>query len=113
MSEQTPMTTSEEDAFALTRAAVALSQAVESQDQAALAAALDENLNLWTGIKTLVSRDDCKLPDDIRENLKRLSDYTAKATFELTKDSQTDKIETLVNTNLQIAEGLLEGSAKA
>jgi flagellar biosynthesis regulator FlaF len=113
MSEQTPMTTSEEDAFALTRAAVALSQAVENQDQAALTSALDENLSLWTGIKTLVSREDCQLPSDIRENLKRLSDYTAKVTFDLSKESQTDKVEALVNTNLQIAEGLLEGNAKA
>jgi len=107
------MSVFEEDAFALTRAAVALSQALENKDQAALATALDENLNLWTGIKTLVNREDCTLPQDVRDNLRLLSDYTAKVTFDLSSESQGDKIEALVNTNLQIAEGLLEGGAKA
>ncbi|WP_337995996.1 flagellar biosynthesis regulator FlaF [Oleispirillum naphthae] len=110
--EKAPMSTFEEDAFALTQAAVALSQALEKNDQTALAAALDENLNLWTAIKTLVARDDCKLPADIRTSLTRLSDYTAKVTFDLSKDRLSEKVEALVNTNLQIAEGLLEGGAK-
>jgi flagellar biosynthesis regulator FlaF len=111
--ENKPLSSFEEDAFALTRAAVGLSQALEKNDQAALVAALDENLNLWTAIKTLVSRNDCKLPPDIRTNLTRLSDYTAKVTFDLSKQRQAEKIEVLINTNLQIAEGLLEGGAKA
>jgi len=110
--EKAPMSTFEEDAFALTQAAVALSQALEKNDQAALAAALDENLSLWTAIKTLVTRDDCKLPQDIRTNLTRLSDYTAKVTFDLSKERLSEKVETMINTNLQIAEGLLEGGEK-
>lgn len=110
--EHASLSSFEEDAFALTRAAVGLSQALENGDQTALAAALDENLNLWTAIKTLVARDDCKLPQDIRSNLTRLSDYTAKVTFDLSKQRQLEKIEVLINTNLQIAEGLLEGAAK-
>jgi flagellar biosynthesis regulator FlaF len=111
--EKTPLSSFEEDAFALTRSAVALSEALETGDQAALAAALDENLNLWTAIKTLVERDDCNLPQDIRDNLARLGDYTAKVTFDLSKQRRMEKIEVLVNTNLQIAEGLLEGGTKA
>jgi len=107
------MTAFEEDAFALTRAAVALSQALEADDQNALVAALDDNLNLWMGIKTLINRDECQLPQDIRDNLRLLSDYTAKVTFDLSKGSNSEKIEALINTNLQIAEGLLEGGAKA
>ncbi|MBN2751530.1 MAG: hypothetical protein JXQ84_02365 [Rhodospirillaceae bacterium] len=110
--EEKLASTFEEDAFALTKAAVALSQALESGDQTALAAALDENLNLWTAIKTLVARDDCKLPEDIRSNLTQLSNYTAKVTFDLSKDSLAGKVEAMINTNLQIAEGLLEGGAK-
>ncbi len=111
--ENKTLSSFEEDAFALTRAAVDLSQALENGDQTALAAALDENLNLWTAIKTLVARTDCKLPEDIRTNLTRLSEYTAKVTFDLSKQRQTEKIEVLINTNLQIAEGLLEGAAKS
>ncbi len=110
--ENASLSSFEEDAFALTRAAVAMSEALETGDQTALAAALDENLNLWTAIKTLVERADCKLPQDIRTNLARLGDYTAKVTFDLSKQRKLEKIEVLVNTNLQIAEGLLEGGAK-
>lgn len=103
----------EEDALALTQAAVGMSQALSGADEVALAAALDDNLQLWTAIKTLVTRDDCRLPDDIRTNLTRLSDYTAKVTFDLSADRRAQKIETLINANLQIAEGLLEGQARA
>lgn len=103
----------EEDALALTQAAVGMSQALSSADEAALAAALEDNLQLWTGIKTLVARVDCRLPEDIRTNLTRLSDYTAKVTFDLSADRRAQKIETLINANLQIAEGLLEGQARA
>ncbi|SBW01300.1 conserved hypothetical protein [uncultured Alphaproteobacteria bacterium] len=109
----TQLSNFEEDALALTQAAVGMSQALEQNDGAALVAALDENLKLWTAIKTLVGKPDCQLPEDIRSNLTRLSDYTAKVTFDLSPERRAQKIEALINTNLQIAEGLLEGHAKA
>ncbi len=109
----TQISTFEDDALALTQAAVGMSQALEAGDGPALAAALDENLKLWTAIKTLMGSSDCRLPADIRTNLTRLSDYTAKVTFDLSPERRAQKIEALINTNLQIAEGLLEGQAKA
>lgn len=109
----TQLSSFEEDALALTQAAVGLSQALERNDAAALSAALDDNLKLWTAIKTLVGSPECRLPEDVRSNLTRLSDYTAKVTFDLSPERRAQKIEALIHANLQIAEGLLEGHAKA
>ncbi|MBK1666230.1 hypothetical protein CKO38_11720 [Rhodospirillum rubrum] len=101
-----------DDAFALTEAAVALSRALAAADKPALAAALEGNLQLWVGIRTLVSRTDNPLPQEVKDNLIRLSQYTAQKTFELHDGIDEDTVESLINTNLQIAEGLLEGQAK-
>lgn len=109
----TQLSNFEEDALALTQAAVGMSQALVQNDEAALAAALDQNLTLWAAIKAVVGRPGCPLPEDVRTNLGRLSDYTAQVTFDLSPERRAQKIEALINTNLQIAEGLLEGHAKA
>ena len=49
------LTVFEEDALALTQAALEISRAFEFKDDKRLAAALDRNLRLWVGIRTLVS----------------------------------------------------------
>lgn len=98
----------EEDALALTQAAVGMSRAREENDDTALISALDDNLKLWVGIKTVVAKDDCPLPQDIKNNLRRLSEFTVQKTFELGRKINDQTLETLINTNLQISEGLLE-----
>lgn len=103
----------EEEALALTQAAVGLSQARQSNDNAAMINALDDNLKLWIGIKTVVNNEEgSALPAEIRGNLTRLSEYTAQKTFELGAKMNDTTLETLINTNLQISEGLLEGMEK-
>ena len=113
MATESELTNFEEDALCLTRAAVGLSEALAGADEAALAEALDANLKVWVAIKTLVEQPGNRLPADIRSNLARLADYTAKVTFDVSPDRRASKIETLINTNLQIAEGLLEGQGRA
>jgi flagellar biosynthesis regulator FlaF len=103
----------EEDAYALTEAAVAMSQALENKDDSALADALDRNLHLWVAIRTLVSKDENKLPKEVKDNLIQLSHYAAQKTFEMQDGFHADSVESLIHTNLQIAEGLLEGKARA
>ncbi|MCF8481848.1 MAG: flagellar biosynthesis regulator FlaF [Rhodospirillum sp.] len=103
----------EDDAYALTEAAVAMSQALEKKDDIALADALDRNLQLWVAIRTLVSKDENKLPKEVKDNLIQLSHYAAQKTFEMRDGFVADTVESLINTNLQIAEGLLEGKARA
>jgi len=98
----------EEDALALTQAALEISRANETKNEKRLAAALDRNLQLWVGIRTVVSEAENPLPMAIKDNLIRLSSYVAQKTFEMQNGSSQKTIESLINTNLQIAEGLLE-----
>lgn len=98
----------EEDALALTQAALEISHAHESKDEKRLASALDRNMQLWVGIRTVVSAADNPLPMAIKDNLIRLSSFVAQKTFDMQNGPAKKTIESLVNTNLQIAEGLLE-----
>jgi flagellar biosynthesis regulator FlaF len=98
----------EEDALALTQAALEISRSHEAKNEKRLAAALDRNMQLWVGIRTMVSAADNPLPISIKDNLIRLSSFVAQKTFEMQNGSNIKTIEALVNTNLQIAEGLLE-----
>ncbi len=101
---KTEMSLLKEDAFALTQAALEISQAQESNDEKRLAAALDNNLQLWVGIRTLVERDENPLPSEVKENLSRLSHFVAQKTFEMQDGSNDKTLEALANTNLQSAE---------
>jgi flagellar biosynthesis regulator FlaF len=98
----------EEDALALTQAALEISRSYESKNEKRLAAALDRNMQLWVGIRTMVSVADNPLPMPIKDNLIRLASFVAQKTFEMQGGPSLKTIEALVNTNLQIAEGLLE-----
>ena len=102
----------EEEAFGLSRAAVLLDQAKQNRDDAqALAAALNHNLELWVAIRSMVQRPESGLPKSVGENLIRLSKFVADATFKSSDDLESTTIDTLININLQISEGLLEGLA--
>ncbi len=105
---ETEMSLLEEDAFALTQAAPEISKAQEANDEKRLAAALDRNLQLWVGIRTLVDQEDNPLPTEVKENLARLSHFVAQKTFEMQDGSDGKTLGALANTNLRIAEGLLE-----
>ena len=102
------LTVFEEDALALTQAALEISRAFEAKDDRRLAAALDRNLMLWVGIRTLVSMAENPLPMPIKDNLIRLSSFVAHKTFEMQNGANAKTIEALTNTNLQISEGLLD-----
>lgn len=99
----------EDDARALADVAVALSHALSEQDDAALAQALDQNLQLWVAIRTLATRDTNALPREVRDNLIQLSHFVAQKTFEMREGFPPDSVEALARINLQICEGLLEG----
>lgn len=108
---ETEMSLLEEDAFALTQAALEISKAQESNDEKRLAAALDRNLQLWVGIRTMVDSAENPLPAEVKENLSRLSHFVAQKTFEMQDGANDKTLEALANTNLQIAEGLLENKS--
>jgi flagellar biosynthesis regulator FlaF len=102
------LTVFEEDALALTQAALEISRAFEASDEKRLAAALDQNLRIWVGIRTLVSQAENPLPISIKDNLIRLSSFVAQKTFEMQNGANAKTIDALTNANLQISEGLLE-----
>lgn len=98
----------EEDALALLRAALMLAEAKDKNDQNRLVEALNNNMELWTGIKTLVSAKNHPLAKEIKDNLVRLADFSIGKTFEIGANTAHKTIDTLININLQISEGLLE-----
>ena len=99
----------EQDAFALTQAGILMDQARE--DPKELAAALDHNIEVWIAIRVMVTNryNDNPLPQLVRENLVRLSDYVAGTTFKHGVKMPDHILATLININFQIAQGLLEG----
>ena len=102
------LTLPQEDALALLRSATNISQARQNQDKAGLTLALDENLQLWTAIQTLVSRADHPLSATAKTNLIKLANFVVAKTLQDGCDATDKTLDTLENMNLQIAEGLLE-----
>ncbi|MCP5372625.1 MAG: hypothetical protein H6907_12915 [Hyphomicrobiales bacterium] len=105
------LTAREQEAFELSRAAMVLDVARNEGDAAALAAALEANMEIWIAIRTLVRRADMGLPPDTAANLERLGRYVAETTLNHGVDMPPHVLDTLININLQISEGLLEGMA--
>lgn len=102
----------EGEALQLTQAGLQLDQARASGDKSQLAAALEHNMQLWVAIRTLVTATDSKVPENLQGNLTRLANFVAQTTMKHGVDSPDNVIDTLVNINLQISEGLLEGHKK-
>jgi len=96
------------DALALLKSAVALDEARAGNDNSAMSSALDSNLELWVKIRTLMENKNQHLGKDVKENLITLSKSVTAMTFEYSKNADPKKIDTLININLQICEGLLE-----
>ncbi len=99
-----------QDAFALVRAATNISQARKSKDTGALVLALDQNLQLWTAIQTLISYKENPLSQTAKENLIKLTHYVVAKTIKFGAEASQEILDTFENINLQIAEGLLENA---
>jgi len=101
----------EEHAFQLSRCAIALDQARQNREKkpAELTSALNENLQVWVAIRTLSMREDSGFSDDVKDNLIKLSKFVAEKVFDSPEGISDQTMDTLINVNLQISEGLLEG----
>lgn len=108
----TGLTLTEQDAVSLSHAAVRIDQARCNNNAKELALALDSNLELWIGIRTLVMRSGSPVPTAVRDNLVRLANFVAQATLDKGVQLAPDMLDSLININLQISEGLLEGTAR-
>jgi flagellar biosynthesis regulator FlaF len=98
----------EEQAFSLSRAAIMLDVARQSDDKAELAVALEQQLELWVAIRTVAQSRNIVMGDAIRQNLVRLSQFVADTIFANGVEIRSNQIDSLININLQICEGLLE-----
>jgi flagellar protein FlaF len=72
-------------------------------------AALRQNWRLWTIFQASLLEPECTLPAPVRSNLLGLSNFVDRQTASLLAVRDPKKIDTLVNINRQISEGLLEG----
>ncbi len=101
----------EQVAFALSQSAVKLDMARQDRNKTeALANALNDNLELWISIVSMVERPDCTLTDEVKENLIKLSKFVSDTTMINGPEIGDNAMDTLINVDLQIAEGLLEGA---
>ncbi|MBC8338535.1 MAG: hypothetical protein ISR51_09395 [Rhodospirillales bacterium] len=110
----------EEMAFQLVQAAVQIDGARHDKSFApeALVMALNQNMETWVAMRSILKRQDCGLDEDVRENLNRLGLFVSERTFSTGETGENGRmageiadgtIDTLININLQISEGLLEG----
>ena len=108
----TKLTVPEEQAFQLSQAAIKIDQARQESSRERLVDALNENLEVWVALRSLVMRNDCTLPVETIQNLAKLSEYVAEKTFMGVDELKDATLDSLVNINLQISEGLLEGVSR-
>ncbi len=98
----------ENEAKILLSSAMALAQAATSQNPTEVITALDNNLNLWVEIETSLKSAKNLLPEDIKENLLKLSKFVERMTLSKGIHMTKADFDTLININMQISEGLLE-----
>jgi len=110
--ESDDLTAIEQQAFSLAQAGIRLDQArsADSGNQAYLAGALDSNLQVWVGIGTIVSDPESGIADNIKTNILRLRDFIVDTTMKNGTEISESMLNTLININLQISEGLLESA---
>ena len=69
---------------------------------------LDENMKMWVEIDAYLKNKNNLLPQDIKNNLDKLSKYVEAVTVSRGVKMNEETFKSLANINNQIAEGLLE-----
>lgn len=112
------MTEREIDAYALTQSALTLRECRENWDIPEhervdrLFAALRKNWLLWSIYQAEITTKDNPLPRQLREDLLTLSLFIDKRTKEVMCYPEPEKLDILININLNIAAGLSATPAK-
>ena len=100
----------EMDAAAFSQAAYVLDQARQNLGEVdACEKALTYNQLLWSIIQADVAEGKNVLPDELKANLMSLSIFVDKQTSKALANPSEDIFDSLININLNIAEGLMEG----
>jgi len=111
MAEPDGMSLAKAQAFRLTQCALALDRANDGgvPVSKALTNALLDNLETWVAMKTFVDSESCAYDDMTKGNLARLCVYVFDKTLAFRDGVAPEVLNSLINLNFQIAEGLLEG----
>jgi flagellar protein FlaF len=98
----------------LRKAATQYRQVLAAQDEPTrnrlLDAAVRYNLRVWDVFQGDWGRPDCALSPSIRTDLLRLSLYVHRNSMDVLAYGAPEKIQTLININECLAEGLVSGS---
>ena len=101
----------EMDAAAFSQAAYVLDQARQKiSDTDACEKALKYNQLLWSIVQADVAEGNNELPDELKANLMSLSLFVDKQTSKGLSEPTEELLDSLININLNISEGLMEDS---
>ena len=98
------------EASVLTKAAMRLQSTrdnwTSADNYAQLNDTLQYNQRLWTFFQAELTTEDNPLPEEIKRNLLSLSLYVDRRTFEVMAYPAPEKLDILININLNLAAGL-------
>ena len=94
---------------ALVRTAGALNAIKENWEQRRdeLDEALEKNRKLWAIFAAAMHEDDCPLPPELRANILNLSMFVFQRTLDIQEAPEPQKLDVLININMNIAKGLV------
>jgi flagellar protein FlaF len=101
------------ESWAMIEAAKRMAEAVLNGDVEAMRASLRLNWRLWTIFQAALSESEEGIPAEIRENMLRLSLFVDKHTVASLVEPTPERLNTLVNINRNIAQGLMAGMQRA
>lgn len=108
--QKTTMSGRELEASVLVKAAHKLKNCRDNWDTQDILERLDEalkyNQRLWSFFQAELSRPDHPMPKKLREDLLSLSLFIDKRTFEVMASPSPERLDILININLNIAAGL-------
>ena len=93
---------------ALIKAASALNKIKEDWEnsQKDLSQALDKNRRVWSILASAMTEEDCPQPPEVRINILNLASFIFKRTVEVIARPAPEKLDILININMNIARGL-------
>ncbi len=108
--EKATMTGRELEASVLTKGAMLLKRCKENWEGDGHFRKLDEalvfNQRIWTIFQDEMIREDNSLPSEIRSNILNLSVFIDKRIVEIMSNPVPEKLDILININLNLAAGL-------
>jgi len=108
--QKSVMSGREIEAMALTKAALQLKKCRNEWDpddrEGKRSESLEMNQRIWTILQGELAKEDNPLPKQLRQDLLSLSLFVDKRTFDIMAFPAPEKMDILININLNIAAGL-------